>query len=60
MHIWVIEVKENGKWSPTVGTGITKEDARKIELPGFRRQFPEGCRITKYVPAESVKSHRRS
>ena len=52
MKIWVVEVCDKGKWSPTVGVGLTKEDANRRSIDGWKRQFPEGVRVRKYVPED--------
>jgi len=26
-HVWIIEIKDGSKWIPTIGCGLTRDDA---------------------------------
>lgn len=52
-HVWVIEMKDEKKWMPTVGCGLTKDDAIWVKKSKWDYQGPRGTfRIRKYVPEE--------
>jgi hypothetical protein len=49
--LWVVEMlmPHNGRWEPTVGAGITRDDARR-ELRVWReRNQPDRFRIVPYM-----------
>lgn len=45
MHLWVIEVKDNGGWLPTTFVYHAKKDAERSSL-----HHPPTTHIRKYVP----------
>lgn len=54
--VWVVEMWNDAprrdRWEPTVGTGLTRDDAR-CELRGFRRNNPnDRFRLRRYVRVE--------
>lgn len=51
-HIWVVEMLDDGRWFPTVGSGITREEAR-WEMAQWRERNPsDRFRVRKYVLVE--------
>ena len=49
-HIWVIEWYLDGEWLPTIGCGITKDDAKSALKNEWKSNNPnDKFRIVKYV-----------
>ena len=48
-HIWVVEMFDNGKWWPTVGGGLTREDAKASKWWWLETGPDDKYRITKYI-----------
>ena len=40
-HVWIIEMLCDGKWLPTVGCGLTREDARIKMRDEWKRPMPD-------------------
>lgn len=48
-HVWIVEMFIYGKWLPTVGATITREQGLEL-LEGWRLDSPsEKFRLTKYI-----------
>ncbi len=48
-HMWIIEMFCGGKWCPTVGSQITKEDAKSVRRQWEAMNPHDKFRIAKYV-----------
>lgn len=54
MHIWIVEIWLDGKWKPTVGSGLTREDARQ-ELRRWKQKcLNDKFRLQKYIPVAKL------
>jgi len=52
-RIWVVEMYCNGRWWPTVGAGITREEARE-EMSTWKEKNPcNRFRVRKYEATPS-------
>jgi len=54
-HIWVVEMRneKSGKWEPTVGVGLTRNEA-KFELARWRQMDSfDKFRISKYINVDA-------
>jgi hypothetical protein len=50
-HVWVIQMLCDGKWEPTIGTGITRDDAQMRKRAEWEKPSPDDkFRIRKYIP----------
>ena len=48
-HVWIIEMLVNDKWEPTIGCGISKEDALMFMRAEWKSNNPnDKFRIAKY------------
>lgn len=48
--LWVVEIKEDGVWVPTVGAYLSRSDARREIDFDWRRNNPGSkFRIVKYI-----------
>ena len=56
VKVWVIEMEDApGRWSPCMGLGLDRQEARR-ELADWRKRNPsDNFRISKYVRAEPSK-----
>ena len=48
-HIWVVEMFDDGKWWPTVGVGLNREDARGHKQSWAESMPDDKFRVTKYI-----------
>jgi hypothetical protein len=52
MHVWVIETKKNGKWTPCADARLTRSDAvREKDFYWGHNHPKDKFRVTKYVAA---------
>jgi ssDNA-binding Zn-finger/Zn-ribbon topoisomerase 1 len=56
MHVWVIETKEKGNWTPCADAKLSRKDAVREKSFYWAHNYPKGkFRVTKYVPAAAAK-----
>jgi hypothetical protein len=49
-YLWIVEMREDGKWFPTVGVGLTRADAMR-EMKDYWRENNrhDSFRVRKYT-----------
>lgn len=53
-RLWVVEMKmDSGKYEPTVGCGLTREDGRR-ELRAWKENCAREMRLVPYGPAQKA------
>lgn len=48
--VWIVEIQINGRWKPTTGCALSKNDGIKYELPDWEYDnLTKKFRIQRYV-----------
>jgi len=49
-HVWIIEIKDGSKWIPTIGCGLTRDDAHQLKRGKWEYLNPsDKFRVKKYI-----------
>ena len=58
--LWVIEMRCNGRWEPTVGAGLSRADARREVSDYWKTNNPrDRFRVVKYIRADAARRMER-
>lgn len=47
-HVWIVEMKHDGKWMPTIGCALNQKDGETVLAEWKRKNPDDGFRIKQY------------
>ena len=54
-HVWLVEIKDSGRWLPSIGIGLVRPDTRRVLNEWLINLPDDKLRLAKYIRAKGDK-----